>query len=416
MSKRAASTCQPKKDGMRIKAMLLLSLCSLIVLSGCWDLRYLDKLGVVLALGVDVDPAGKQELQLTVQVVLAQNVAAESKGGVGGTPVTTFTETGDTLFEAIRKMSAKTSRRLFFSHTQMLIIGEKMAKRGISSLTDLIERNPDIRTDISVLVARGITAQQLLQTTTQMESIPINQIHEMIEVNQDSYGTNYVVEVHDLSMLAGKGKQQAALPSIRLEGKKALRNTVDNVNRIPASAYPVLSTMAVFKEGKLTGYLKPKQSRGLSWLQEKVKSTTVTLACPESQGHLVVEVHEASRQYQVERTPDGMPVIKIKLLITGSVQEIMCPGVQVVEEGTLNEISLLAEGAVKAEAEDAIRKLQKEWRTDVLGWGREVYLKQPGIWKRIEPEWPEVFPNVKSVVDCNFNIIGSGVRGESIVK
>lgn len=64
--------------------MLLWTISMLLVLSGCWDLRYLDKLGVVLALGVDVDPKEKQKLKLTVQVVLPQNVAAESKGGSGG--------------------------------------------------------------------------------------------------------------------------------------------------------------------------------------------------------------------------------------------------------------------------------------------------------------------------------------------
>ncbi|MBD2868351.1 Ger(x)C family spore germination protein [Paenibacillus arenilitoris] len=400
---------------MKVKAVLLLSACS-ILLGGCWDLRYLDKLGVVMALGVDVDPTGKQELRLTAQVVLAQNVAAESKGGIGGAPVTTFTETGNTMFEAIRKMSAKTSRRLFFSHTQMLIIGEKMARRGIYPLVDLIERNPDIRTDISVMVARGLKAEQLLQTTTQMESIPINQMHEMIEVNQESYGMNYVVEVNELIRMTGKGQQQAVLPSIRLEGRKEMRNKMDNLTRIPASAYPALSTLAAFKEGKLVDFLKPKESRGLAWLQDEVKSTIITLACPNSDGHLVVEVHDASRKYKVEREPDGMPLIKANLLVTGSIQEIMCPGVDVGNEGTIDEIGLLASGVVKSEAEAAIRKAQQSLRSDVLGWGLEVYLKEPAIWKRLEKDWERRFPEVASEVTCTANLIGSGVRGESIVK
>lgn len=95
------------------KLILVWTACMLALLNGCWDLRYLDKLGVVYAIGVDDDPTGKNKLQLTVQVVLPQNVAAETKGAIGGTAVTTFTEKGDTLFEAIRKMSTKTSRRLF---------------------------------------------------------------------------------------------------------------------------------------------------------------------------------------------------------------------------------------------------------------------------------------------------------------
>lgn len=398
------------------KGVLLWTACLLILLSGCWDLRYLDKLGVVLALGVDEDPSGKQKLQLTVQVVLPQNVAAESKGGIGGTAVTTFTETGDTLFEAIRKMSAKTSRRLFFSHTQMLVIGEGIAKKGIFPLIDLIERNPDIRTDISVIVTRGVKAEQLLQLTTQMESIPINQIHEMVEVNQEAYGLNYAVKVNDLTKLHGQGKQQAVLPSMRIEGDRTKGNKNENVTSIPAEAIPVLSTMAVFRNGKLIDYLKPKESRGLSWLKNKMKSTVIKLACPESKGNLMIEVHGVNVKYKVKKGGNDMPIVQVHLRVTGSIQEIMCPNVDVMEEKVLNQIGMMAGDAVKDEVEDTINKLQKKLQSDAMGWGKEVYLQQPAIWKRIEGDWASLFPNVKSEVTCTFLISGSGVRGESIVE
>lgn len=397
-------------------AILLWAACMLVLLSGCWDLRYLDKLGVVLAMGVDDDPSGKQKLQVTVQVVLPQNVAAESKGGTGGTPVTTFTETGDTIFEAIRKMTAKTSRRLFFSHTQMLIIGEKMARKGIFPLVDLIERNSDIRTDISVVVTRGVRAEQLLQMTTQMESIPVNQFHEMIDVNQEAYAVNYAVLVKDLTRLTGEGKQQAVLPSFRIEGDKAAGNTVDNVKTIPAEAIPALSTMAVFRDGKLVDYLKPKESRGLVWLQNKVKSTVVKLACPETKGNLIVEIHKANMQYKVKQSKDGMPIVQAKLELTGSIQEIMCQGIDVLDEQVLNKIGELTSQAVKKEAQDTIRKMQKKWRVDALGWGKEVYLHQPVVWKRIEKDWETVFPMVQHEVTCITKIMGSGARSKSIVK
>jgi spore germination protein KC len=398
------------------KSVLLWTACMLILLSGCWDLRYLDKLGVVLALGVDEDPKGKQKLQLTVQVVLPQNVAAESKGGIGGTAVTTFTETGDTIFEAIRKMSAKTSRRLFFSHTQMLIIGEKMARKGIYPLVDLIERNPDIRTDISVLLARGVKAKELLQLTTQMESIPINQIHAMVETNQSAYAMNYVVQVNDITRLHGDGKQQAVLPSMRIIGNKELGHSNENVNNIPAKAIPELSTMAVFREGKLVDFLKPKESRGLSWLQNKVQGTVIKLACPNSQGNLIVEVQGVTMNNKVKLDESGKPVIQVNVRLSGSVQEIMCKGVEIEEERVLNQIGTMASEAVKDEMEATIRLLQKKLKIDAVGWGKEIYLQQPHIWKRVEGDWESVFPNVKSEVICSTKINGSGVRGESIVK
>lgn len=391
-------------------------ICILLLLSGCWDLRYLDKLGVVYAIGVDPDPSGKQELQLTVQVVLPQNVASESKGSGGGPSVTTFTETGDTVFEAIRKMSTKTSRRLFFSHTQMLIISEGMARRGVYPLVDLIERNPDIRTDMQVALTRGTSARNLLQTTTQMESIPVNQFHEMMEVNEQAYATNFATLVKDITRLAGKGREQAVLPSIRIEGDKSAGNKVDNVTSIPAEAVPSLASMGVLKDGKLVGFLTPRQSRGLAWLKDKVKSTVVKLACPESEGYLTVEVQNAKRFYKVKQSGDGNPVIQAELLLTGGIQEIMCPGVNVMEEKVLEQIGKLTCDAVKAEAEDTIRVLQKDIRSDALGWGKEIYMRKPAIWKKLEADWDDEFTNVQSNVRCKTKILSSGIRSESIVE
>ncbi|MCA0758595.1 Ger(x)C family spore germination protein [Paenibacillus sp. N4] len=406
-----------RPDSLGVKLALLAVLCgTMSLLGGCWDQRYLDKLGVVMALGIDADPTGKQEFLVTVQVVLPQNVAAESKGGLGGAPVTTFSEAGKTLFEALRKMSSKTSRRLFFSHTQLVVIGESAARKGIYPLVDLIERNPDIRSDISIVCTRGIKAQQLLQMTTQMENIPVNQFREMLDVNQSAYGTNYAVYVKDIIRIRGKGQKQAVLPSIRADGDKLTGRTVDNVSQIPPAEIPVLSTMAVFREGKLVDYLKPKESRGLSWLHDKVKSTVINLACPQADGYLVVEVQEASTGYKIKSDEEGMPVVNAEIRLTGSVQEIMCPDLDVMNEGVLNNIGELAAKAVKDEAEAAIIRLQKKLRTDALGWGKEIYLKAPSIWKRIEDDWPDVFPRVNSTVTCNVKIAGSGTRGESILK
>ncbi|OME87197.1 hypothetical protein BK120_04230 [Paenibacillus sp. FSL A5-0031] len=398
------------------KLILVWTVCMLAVLNGCWDLRYLDKLGVVYAIGVDDDPTGKNKLQLTVQVVLPQNVAAETKGAIGGTAVTTFTEKGDTLFEAIRKMSTKTSRRLFFSHTQMLIVSESMARKGIYPLVDLIERNPDIRTDISVLITRGMRAENLLRLTTQTESIPVNQLREMVEVNQSAYASNYVVLVKDLTRLLGRGKQQAVLPSILIEGSKEMGHSNDNLNSIPAKAIPVLSTMAVFRDGKLVGYLKSKDSRGLSWLQNKVESTVVKLGCPESEGELIVEVQDTATVYKVKQDPDGHPIIQVHISVGGGIQEIMCHGVNITEESVLIKIGKMTDKAIEEEVAGTINSVQKKFHTDVLGWGKEIYFQKPNIWRKIEADWEDIFPQVKSEVICTTQITGSGVRGESISK
>ncbi|GGG84965.1 Ger(x)C family spore germination protein [Paenibacillus radicis (ex Gao et al. 2016)] len=400
----------------RIAATLAILLLIVSVLSGCWDLRYLDRLGVVMAVGVDSDPTGKQQLRVTMQTVLAQNAAAGNKLASEGMAVTTFTETGDTMFEAIRKMTRKTSRRLFFSHTRLLIIGEQAARKGVFPLLDLIERNPDIRGDIAVMIARNTTAEQLLQTTTQIDAIPANQMYDTLEINEHALGQEYLVRVQEITRMALQKKQQVAIPSITLEGDEAAGNDEQNLKRIHPTVQPELSTMAVLKEGHLKGFLTAKESRGLSWMLGRVKSTVVKAACPNSEGYFMVEISGSKVNMSAVKPKDGIPVIQIGIKPEGSVKEVMCSDLPVDEEEMLKEIGKLIDQSIEGEIEAVIVKLQKKMQLDTFGWGRLIYMQKPALWRRIDKEWDVVYPKVQHELKIKTRIKDTGVRGNSIVK
>lgn len=386
-------------------------------LAGCWDMRYLDKLAVVLAVGVDDDPTGKFLYQVTVQVVLPQNAVTGEKGG-GGSPVMTITDTGDTLFEVFRKMSTKTSRRLFFSHTQLLAIHEMTARRGIYPLMDLIERNADIRTDISVIIARGMTAEKLLQIRTQMESVPANQLKEMLQVNEEAQGQTYSVLVRDIARWADSEQKQASVPAIGAKGLPSKGNTKENVDRINPEVIPELTTMAVFKDGKLLDFLTPRQSRGMTWLENKIKSTVIKFSCPRSKGHYMVEVFETETKTMAKLPTRGedRPVIHIKTRVEAGIQEMACPDFFIEGEESIHEVEQALKKAVEEELKTTIAALQKKLKSDALGWGEAVYQDQPQLWKKISPDWSSLFPKTAYEIECISHIQSMGSRTNSIVK
>ncbi|MFF2092559.1 Ger(x)C family spore germination protein [Paenibacillus sp. NPDC058174] len=404
------------KRGTKIAAVMAFLLLSVVLLTSCWDLRYLDRLSVVMAMGIDSDPTGKQQLRVTMQTVLAQNAAAGNKLAAEGMAVTTFTETGDTLFEAIRKMTRKTSRRLFFSHTRLLIIGEQAARNGVYPLLDLIERNPDIRGDIAVMIARGATAEQMLQTTTQMDAIPANQMYDTLEINESALGMDYMVRVQDITRMALQEKQQVAIPAITLEGDAAAGNDEKNMKRIHPDVQPKLSTMAVLKEGRLKGFLTVKESQGLSWMLGKVRSTVMKTNCPDSDGYLMVEINDAKVKMSAGKSKEGVPVIKIDIRPEGSVKEIMCPDLPVDKEAELDTIGRLIDKEIEEEVQDVIVRLQQKLKLDTFGWGRLIYMQKPALWKGIDKDWETVYPKVRHELKVKTKITDTGVRGESIVK
>ncbi|WP_168121411.1 Ger(x)C family spore germination protein [Paenibacillus sp. HB172176] len=396
-------------------ALIILSL--MLPIAGCWDNRYLDKLGVVIAVGVDDDPREKMRYQVTVQVVLPQN-AVTGLGGGQGSPVMTLTERGDTLFEAIRKMTDKTPRRLFFSHTQLLVIGEKIARKGVYPLMDLIERNADIRSDIHVVIARNMRAEKLLQIRTQMESIPATQMKEMVGIDQTAKGQAFTITVRNIASTADSEQKQLTLPSIGIEGDKEAGNTKKNIERIEPEVLPEVSTMAVFREGKLIRYLTSAQSRGFSWMENKISNTVVKLKCPQSAGYYIVEVSSSKTKLKVEQKQEEkeLPRIFARIRLDAAVHEVTCAGFDMSDESHLTDIEKALNEAVVKEATSAIEVMQKELKVDALGWGQLIYQNKPELWHRISGEWKDLFPELSYKVECISHIESTGTRTNSIAK
>lgn len=394
--------------------MLVISL--MLPLAGCWDIRYLDKLGVVIALGVDDDPSGHFRYEVTVQVVLPQN-ATSGDGGGDGSPVMTLTEKGDTMFEAIRKMSAKTSRRLFFSHTQLFIISEKTARKGIYPLVDLIDRNADIRTDISLVIARNVSAAKLLKIRTQMESVPANQMKEMIGVDQKAKGQVFVVLVRDVTRIANSEHQQIALPAMGVDGDPEAGSTKEIVDRIDPKVLPELTTMAIFRGDKLIGYLPVKESRGLGWALNKLENTVVKFPCSNGKGHYMTEVIRTASKTVAKKPkgPDELPEIVIHIRLNASVHEVTCQGLSLHDEHTLHVIEEKLDGAVRDEIDSTIKWLRRR-KVDVMGWGEQINRNEPGIWKRIDSDWAELFPRVPYRIEVVSHVDSMGSRTDTVTK
>jgi len=113
---------------MRKKVTYILLFSILLpLLSGCWDRVEVTDLSIAVALGIDKNEKG--EFEISVQVLNPSENAANTGGGSGyDTPVTTYSATGDILFEALRKLTTKTPSKIYMSHLRIIVVGEKVAK------------------------------------------------------------------------------------------------------------------------------------------------------------------------------------------------------------------------------------------------------------------------------------------------
>lgn len=391
------------------KYMFILIILNFI-LTGCWDKRELNELAITLALGID-KVEGEDEYEVTAQVVVPS--AVSMKDGTGGTAVTLFTENGETVYEALRRMTKVSPRKIYPGHLQMLIIGEELAKEGIGESLDLLARDWELRPDFYVVVAKDVTAREILNVTTDLESIPASKMFAGLKVSEKAWAGTYGVTLDELIVdLISEGKE-AVLTGIQLAGNKQIGSTQQNIESISKPAQIKYDNLAVFKEDRLMGWLTEQDSRGYSGITNSVKSTVTSISCP-NEGKSTIEVTNFHSKIE-GNIVHGKPEVNIHTKAEGNVGEVRCK-IDLKNPESIQELEKIYEKEATRIINETIDVLQEEYQSDIFGFGEAIHRSNPEEWNKIKENWDEEFSDLTVNVKVDMKIRLTGTVNSSFLE
>ena len=73
-----------------------------------------------------------------------------------------MTSTGKSFFEAVREMSGRSDKKLYWGHTQVIVFGEDALENSFDATLDATLRSRDVFLDITPVAAREMTAKEAL--------------------------------------------------------------------------------------------------------------------------------------------------------------------------------------------------------------------------------------------------------------
>ncbi|WP_318503543.1 Ger(x)C family spore germination protein [Bacillus sp. T3] len=388
--------------------ILLMMILSILLSTGCWNRRELNEIALVVALSID---KSKEGYELTAQVVEPSEIASQ-KGGSGRTPVTTYTEKGDYLFEAIRRMTTVTPRKLYFSHLQMLVLGEEIAKEGIAESLEIFTRDPEFRKDFYIAVSKDVKAKDVLQNLTSIEKIPANKLHSSLETSEKAWAPTVAIQMDELiSDLTNEGKN-AVLTGISVTGKVDKGSSLGNVTRIEPYARLKYKGVAVFKSDKLIGWLNEKESKGYNYITDNVTNTVGDIPCPGNK-NIVLEIIR-SKSKVTGKVVNGHPEIHVEIFGEANVGEVACK----IDLTKPESIKKLEESVDKVNSEILATSINKakELKADIFGFGEVIHRADPKAWKTLKNDWNQHFVELKVTTHSTFKIRRTGVSNQSFLN
>jgi spore germination protein KC len=380
---------------------LIMWVVMMILNTGCWSRTELNELAVVLAIGIDTID---NQYEVTVQMV---DPSQMTKTRVSDrSTVTTFSERSSTLFEAVRQVTTKASRKMYFAHMKLLIFDEKTAKKGIKESLDLLFRNYEIRPDFYLAVVRNKKAKDVMNLVTPTEVLPAMDMYKSLKVSEKFWAPTAAVNVKDILQFLERDGIEPVLTGMKLIGDIKKGKTSENVKNPISFANYKFTGIGVFRDDRLLGWLNESDSKAYTYIMNKITSTVGAVKCPSTKGKFVSQVNNSKIKI-IPRIVNGKPSVRLNVFVEANIAEIHCK-VDLTNEKSLIAIQKAASNDLEKFLRNGVKQVQREYAADIFGFGEAFHRKYPQQWHQWKDDWDVRFKKLPIEIKMNYNLRNLG--------
>lgn len=380
--------------------LILLIIIQMMLLSGCWSKKELDEISILS--GIGIDKIEEDKLLLTMQVILHREMKIESQSGKRGAerPTQNVEVTGDSLIEANRNFILQTGRKGYWSHVSVIVIGEELARKGISDILDVLERDHEIRQRTLILVAKGKAKDILMGETIDLEVVQAYNIKDMIKIAHHD-GKSVKVDLRNYFLMSGKDSYSSFIPGI---------DTIKKNGEIKRNIE--LKDTGIFKENKLVGWFDDTETRGLLWILNEISNCVTEVKYPKEKNDFVfIEMLRSNRRIEPIIKENNLEKIILNVSASGKIAQSN-EHVDITKTKIISDIEKATEEVITEKMMSAIKK-GKELNVDIFGFGEAIYKKNPKLWKQMEDYWEDIFLSIPVEVNVNMEIKRTGLISKS---
>lgn len=376
---------------MTLRRLLLTLLIIPLLLSGCWSRREINDRVFVSVMLVD---AGKDadDIELSLGFPLSGRLSTvQMPSSSDGKPYMGITKTAESVAAAYRKIQTDISRQINWGHTRVVIIGERMAKRGLRPILEFISQQPTFQLKAYLFILEG-EAKSFGETIPTMERFPSEMLREMA-----SQHTIMDTTVKDL-LSGGPYLEDGMIGMIKLKRQK-----------MPSEDGKVGAEVenggaALIKNGRLTGYYDVSEMRGALWVKGKMENAVITIPSP-TDGKLIDFMVVHSKAKIKVKPGEGQNKVVYQLEVQ-AFDDILSSNSSInLQE--VEQLQLLS-GQLKEKLAKRIKQSLEKSQTlgiDCMQLGKYLEWYIPDYWERWKNDWHHHFQhNVEFQVDAKVEI------------
>lgn len=323
-----------------MKNKLLLLLCSLLM-TGCWNYNELNELAIVNAVGIDFKNG---EYRVSMMVSNGESTTNSNKDGE--TSSTLLVGDGKTITEAIQNIENKTSKIIYMSHLNVIVISDEIAFNSVYPIIDPFFRNPETIKKYQIVIAKDDSASDILKIISPIEAYPSLNIAANIRDAKETIGYSSDVILSDFVFKAINKGIDPIVPSIRIDGSVSNADDGKDLDKSYVSTTLELETMAAFSDFKLVAFSTRDESKGINIINNKINSIIIKTSC-QNNDYVVSKIDGIKTKIEINDK------IIYNVSASGSINETNCK-LNLINPNVIKDINKKTSNELKKIINDAI--------------------------------------------------------------
>ena len=378
----------------RIKFLILL----LPLLSGCYNYRELNELGITTAVSIDYKDNNFYVIAEVINPIKQQDASSSNNS-----PFVNYNSSSSSLQDAFRKVVLESPRQLYAAQLEIIVLSEEVVNNHLEEVLEYFARDPESRTEIKIIVAKTEDSTKAITLQTLLTSLSSSNIIKSLDLQSKVLGMAYPVTLNALLNMYIDPYLEVVLPSMTLYGNYEIGDEKENITTSSPKAIVKIDGSTITKDNKILGYLDLEESKILNLINGKLKETIIKMNYYD--GYIIFEPNriKVSRELDIKNN-----IIKINISGYSKTKEIQS-NIDLKDPKEVEKLNKALNMELEKKITDTFNSIREKYDTDVFGFQELYYRTNYKYFKENCTNWYEdIYPKIKLEVKANVRLYEKG--------
>lgn len=368
------------------------------LISGCYNYRELNELGITTAISIDY-----RDDEFFVIAEVVNPIKQQDASSSNNSPFVNYSNSDPSLQKAFREIVLESPRQLYAAQLEIIVLSEEVVNNHLGEVLEYFTRDPETRTEVKVIVAKTDESIQGITLQTLLTNFSSSNILESLELQNRVLGLTYPVTLNELLEMYINPYKEVVLPSMILYGDPEVGDEKENITTSTPSVRVKIDGNVITRDNKILGFLDNDESRMLSLINGKASEFILNIRY--NDGYIVFEPNriKVKRSVDVKRN-----VVSLEISGYSKIKEVQSY-IDLNDSSSIEELNDFLNNEIEKMVSDSFNSIRDKYNTDVFEFEELYYKSDYKYFKKYCSNWyNDVFPNISVDVKSNIRLYEKG--------